>query len=115
MFHEQELFSQYGEIIMTKVVRDKNTKKSLGYGFVKFTKEEDAVFAIEKMNGFSIGHKNLKVSVARPPSLEIRNCKLYVTNLPKDYTEREVVNLFKDVSYVDVVRACCDVFCSLEI
>lgn len=83
---------------MTKVVRDKNTKKSLGYGFVKFVKEEDALFAIDKMNGYSIAHKSLKVSVARPPSLEIRNCKLYVTNLPKDYTEREVVNLFKDVS-----------------
>ncbi len=82
---------------MTKVVRDKNTKKSLGYGFVKFLKEDDAVFAIDKMNGYSIGHKNLKVSIARPPSLEIRNCKLYVTNLPKEYTEREVVSLFKEV------------------
>lgn len=82
---------------MTKVVRDKNTKKSLGYGFVKFLKEDDAVFAIDKMNGYSLGHKNLKVSIARPPSLEIRNCKLYVTNLPKEYTEREVVALFKEV------------------
>ncbi len=93
----QDLFAQYGEILMTKVVRDKNTKKSLGYGFVKFLKEDDAVFAIDKMNGFSLGHKNLKVSIARPPSLEIRNCKLYVTNLPKEYTEREVVSLFKEV------------------
>lgn len=83
---------------MTKVVRDKNTKKSLGYGFVKFTKEEDASVAIEKMNGLSLGHKNLKVSIARPPSLEIRNCKLYVTNLPKEYTERDVVLLFKQVT-----------------
>lgn len=81
---------------MTKVVRDKNTKKSMGYGFVKFVEESDAMNAIEKMNGYAIGHKNLKVSVARPPSLEIRNCKLYVTNLPKDYSEREVIALFKE-------------------
>lgn len=92
----RDLFAPYGEILMTKVVRDKNSKKSLGYGFVKFLKEDDAVFAIDKMNGFSLGHKNLKVSIARPPSLEIRNCKLYVTNLPKEYTEREVVSLFKE-------------------
>ncbi len=90
------MFAQYGEILMTKVVRDKNTKKSLGYGFVKFLKEDDAVYAIDKMNGFSLAQKNLKVSIARPPSLEIRNCKLYVTNLPKEYTEREVVSLFKE-------------------
>lgn len=84
--------------MVSKVVRDKNTKKSLGYGFVKFLKEDDAYFAIEKMNGCALGHKNLKVSMARPPSTEIRNCKLYITNLPKDYGERDVVLLFKDVS-----------------
>jgi RNA recognition motif-containing protein len=92
------LFKEFGEIMMTKVVRDKNTKKSMGYGFVKFVNESDAVTAIEKMNGYAIAHKNLKVSIARPPSLEIRNCKLYVTNLPKSYTEREVIALFKEVS-----------------
>lgn len=91
------MFSDFGEIVMTKVVRDKNTKKSLGYGFVKFLNEEDAFIAIERMNGFSIGHKVLKVSIARPPSLDIRNCKLYVTNLPKEYTEREVMALFNEV------------------
>lgn len=90
------LFAEFGDILVSKVVRDKNTKKSLGYGFVKFLKEDDAYFAIEKMNGLSLGHKNLKVSMARPPSTEIRNCKLYVTNLPKDYGERDVVLLFKE-------------------
>lgn len=90
------LFSEFGEILMTKVVRDKNTKKSLGYGFVKFLREEDAIFAIERLNGFSLGSKILKVSIARPPSLEIRNCKLYVTNLPKEYGEAEVIALFQE-------------------
>lgn len=83
---------------MAKVVRDKNTKKSLGYGFVKFSQESDAYLAIDKMNGVAFSHKVLKVSVARPPSLDIRNCKLYVTNLPKEYGEQEVINLFQQVS-----------------
>lgn len=82
---------------MTKVVRDKNTKKSLGYGFVKFAKDADSANALDKMNGSTVGHKVLKVSIARPPSLEIRNCKLYVTNLPKEFGEREVINLFQEV------------------
>eukprot|EP01038_Epipyxis_sp_PR26KG_P004924 gene4924-6890_t len=90
----REMFLEWGEVVMTKVVRDKNTKKSLGYGFVKFLNERDALLAIEKMNGLSIESKILKVSVARPPSLEIRNCKLYITNLPREYSERDVVALF---------------------
>jgi RNA recognition motif-containing protein len=90
------MFQEFGEIIMTKVVRDKNTKKSLGYGFVKFALDADANRAMEKMHGSTMGHKMLKVSIARPPSLEIRNCKLYVTNLPKEFGEREVVNLFQE-------------------
>jgi RNA recognition motif-containing protein len=94
----QGLFVEFGEIVMTKVVTDRNTKKSLGYGFVKFAREDDARTAIQKLNGFTVEHKCLKVSVARPPSLEIRNCKLYVTNLPREYSEQDVVALFKEVS-----------------
>lgn len=82
---------------MTKVVRDKNTNKSLGYGFVKFLKDDDASRAIQKLNGFVIDNKYLKVTIARPPSLEIRNCKLYVTNLPLHYSENNVIELFQDV------------------
>jgi len=89
------LFSEYGEINMAKVVKDKASKKSLGYGFVKFINEEDALAAVEAKNGFPMGHKKLKVSIARPASDEIRNCKLYVTNLPKEMTEKEVLHLFQ--------------------
>jgi len=89
------LFSEFGEISMAKVVKDKATKKSLGYGFVKFVNEADACAAVESKNGFPMGHKKLKVSIARPASEEIRNCKLYVTNLPKEMTEKEVLDLFQ--------------------
>jgi hypothetical protein len=65
---------------------------------VKFVMEEDAASAIESKNGFLMGHKKLKVSLARPPSTEIRNCKLYITNLPKEFTEREVLDLFSQVT-----------------
>mmetsp|Transcript_18914 Transcript_18914/g.19034 ORF Transcript_18914/g.19034 Transcript_18914/m.19034 type:complete len:437 (-) Transcript_18914:383-1693(-) len=90
----RSLFAECGEIAQAKVVRDKMTKKSLGFGFVKFIDEEDAQSAIMQMNGFPIGHKKLKVSLARTPSDDIRNCKLYVTNLPRVYTEYDVANLF---------------------
>ena len=74
------------------------TKKSLGFGFVKFLREDDALAAIEAKNGFLMGPKKFKVSLARPPSVEIRNCKLYITNLPKEYTEKDVIDLFNQVN-----------------
>jgi RNA recognition motif-containing protein len=78
-------------------VKDKLTKKSLGYGFVKYTKFEEALDAIERKNGLLIGEKKIKVSFARPSTEDIRNCKLYITNLPKDHDEKEVRNLFCQV------------------
>lgn len=80
---------------------------------MKFAKDDDAAKAIEKMNGSTMGHKVLKVSVARPPSLEIRNCKLYVTNLPKEFGEREVINLFQEVSMAGCAVVCGQVFMRL--
>jgi RNA recognition motif-containing protein len=107
----QGLFVEFGEIVMTKVVTDRSTKKSLGYGFVKFAREDDARMAIQRLNGFTIDHKCLKVSVARPPSLEIRNCKLYITNLPKDYSENDVIGLFREVSTLHLSpRLPCNIF-----
>ena len=85
------------DIAVAKVVKDKLTKKSLGFGFVKFLREDDAIAAIDAKNGFLMGPKKLKVSLARPPSIEIRNCKLYITNLPKEFSEREVTDLFTQV------------------
>jgi RNA recognition motif-containing protein len=114
---------EHGEIVVAKVVKDKLTRKSLGFGFVKFMREEDAAAAIEAKNGFVMGHKKLKVSIARPPSNEIRNCKLYITNLPKEYTEKEVVDLFCQVTPLSgtldnrstaklIIRAFFDIFAS---
>ena len=99
----QTLFTEHGDIAVAKVVKDKLTKKSLGFGFVKFLREDDAMAAIEAKNGFLMGPKKLKVSLARPPSIEIRNCKLYITNLPKEFTERDVTDLFNQVSIVILI------------
>ena len=85
-------------------MRDKGTKKSLGYGFVKYLQDEDAQTAIMKMNGYPIGHKKIKVSLARVPSEDIRNCKLYICNLPKTYTEFEVATLFSQVLQILVLK-----------
>ena len=90
-----KMFSEYGELVSTKIIRDKVNKNSLGYGFVRFVDPACASSAIAHLNGYKLNGKVLKVSVARPPSEDIKNCKLYITNLPKTMSAAEVLGLFK--------------------
>jgi len=90
----RDLFEEFGEIESAKVVRERGSKKCLGYGFVKYKKEADAQHAVSMRNGYEIGRKRLKVSFARPSSEKIKNCKLYITNLPRNYSQNDVTKLF---------------------
>ena len=87
------------------MIRDKETKVSMGYGFVKFANDEEAARAIQYRNGFQVGSKIIKVSVARTSSEHIKNCKVYAANLPRTHTEEDVRKLFSEVGFI--------VFCSL--
>ncbi|KAJ8974945.1 hypothetical protein NQ317_011507 [Molorchus minor] len=85
-----------------KIMRDYKTGYSFGFGFVKYATPEDALKAIEVLNGFNFRNKRLKVSYSRPPGTDMKDSNLYITNLPKDVTEQEVDNLFKD--YGEIVQ-----------
>jgi RNA recognition motif-containing protein len=63
----EQSFSEYGEIVSAEVVRDRNTDRSRGFGFVEFSQEEDAQKAKEAMNGKELDGRVLKVDEARPP------------------------------------------------
>ncbi len=68
----KEAFSSYGEVSEAVVVRDRETGRSRGFGFVTFTEAENADKAIEEMNGKELGDgenkRQINVSEARPPS-----------------------------------------------
>ena len=69
----QDAFSEHGEIASAVVVRDRDTDRSRGFGFVEFTKDEDAQKAKEAMNGADLGGRALKVDEARPQRERSRN------------------------------------------
>ena len=46
-----ELFSQYGEVISVRIIKDKETKRSKGYGFVEMKNDSEAMNAINTLNG----------------------------------------------------------------
>ncbi|WP_321330743.1 RNA-binding protein [uncultured Bacteroides sp.] len=63
-----ELFTEYGEITSAKVITDRETGRSKGYGFVELADEAAGNKAIEELNGAEIDGKVISVSVARPKS-----------------------------------------------
>jgi RNA recognition motif-containing protein len=63
-----QLFSQYGTVVSVKIVTDRVTGQSKGFGFVEMASPDEAQKAIENVNGSQFENRSLIVSVARPPS-----------------------------------------------
>ena len=62
----KELFSEYGDLASSKVIMDKQTGRSKGYGFVEIEDEATARKAIEELNGAEYDGRTISVSEARP-------------------------------------------------
>jgi cold-inducible RNA-binding protein len=61
-----EMFSKFGSVDSAKIVMDRDTGRSKGFGFVEMSSEGDAQAAIEKLNGSDVGGRSLVVNEARP-------------------------------------------------
>ncbi|CAO2043234.1 unnamed protein product [Urochloa humidicola] len=61
------LFSQFGDIVMAKVIMDRNTGHSKGYGFVKYSDVSQSNAAIAAMNGHHVEGRVIAVRVAGKP------------------------------------------------
>ncbi|PNX73351.1 splicing factor 1-like protein [Trifolium pratense] len=62
-----QLFQQFGEIVMAKVIKDRMTGLSKGYGFVKYADITMANNAIVAMNGYRLDGRTIAVRVAGKP------------------------------------------------
>ncbi|XP_065558198.1 sex-lethal homolog isoform X1 [Artemia franciscana] len=91
----RRMFSSIGEVTNAKVMRDKKTGYSYGFGFVNYSNIDDAKRAIEGLNGLEVQGKRIKVSYARPPGDDRKDTNLYVTHLPKNMTDAEFAKLFE--------------------
>lgn len=63
----QKLFEPHGAIDSVKIVTDRFTGKSRGFGFVEMSNDDEAQNAIDAINGTEFGGRTLTVNEARPP------------------------------------------------
>jgi RNA recognition motif-containing protein len=62
----EELFSRYGTVVSAKVITDKLTGRSKGFGFVEMSSSSEAQTAIAALNGSEFDGRSLTVNEAHP-------------------------------------------------
>lgn len=62
----KELFAEYGEISSAKVIMDRETGRSRGFGFVEMSDDEQGQKAIDELNQAEYDGKVIRVTVAKP-------------------------------------------------
>ncbi len=66
---EEELrdeFASFGEVANVRIITDRETQRSKGFGFVDMPNDEEARKAIEELNGKEVSGRTLRVNEARP-------------------------------------------------
>lgn len=61
-----DLFSPHGAVESARIITDKFTGQSRGFGFVEMSNDDEAKAAIEALNGMELGGRTLTVNEARP-------------------------------------------------
>jgi heterogeneous nuclear ribonucleoprotein A1/A3 len=64
----KKAFESFGEIKEAKVITERDSGRSRGFGFVTYERDEDAKAAISKMNGTSLEGRNIVVNEAQEKS-----------------------------------------------
>ncbi len=62
----RELFSEAGQVAQAKVITDRYSGASRGFGFVEMPSSEEGQAAISRFNGYAMGGRNLTVNEAKP-------------------------------------------------
>lgn len=106
----RSLFGTVGCVVNCKIIRDKKTGYSYGFGFVEYGTAEEAQVAIEQLNGCEIGNKRIKVALARPPGEDTKGANLYIRNIPQNYDEETLKNQFISFGTIVQVRILMDLY-----
>ena len=61
----ENIFSEFGKLLSVTIIRDKHDNSSKGFGFIEMESDEDAMRAINELDGADVEGRNIRVSEAR--------------------------------------------------
>lgn len=115
----EEFFATVGQVTSARVVTDRNSGRSKGFGFVEFATDESAQDAVERLNGQELDGRNIKVDLAtqndqnrgakkdrfekRERTPAAKSEKLFIGGLSWDTTSESLNDAF--AQYGEVVEA----------
>merc|ERR1712087_229313 len=94
-----DTFSVFGNILSCKVVMDKESQKSRGYGYVHYVDDKSAKKAIEGVNGMTISDRKVHAELFKAREERIKNFKytnVYVKYIPKHWNEAILKKIFEE-------------------
>ena len=62
----QEVFEEYGEVTSAKIIKDRESGRSKGFGFVEMANDSEGQTAIDELDGAEIDGRSVRVNEARP-------------------------------------------------
>ncbi|MFK7911130.1 MAG: RNA recognition motif domain-containing protein [Akkermansiaceae bacterium] len=62
----EQIFAEHGAVSSAKIIQDRETGRSRGFGFVEMANDDEGRKAIEALNGFEVDSRSLTVNEARP-------------------------------------------------
>ncbi len=62
----EELFAEFGTVTSARIISDRDTQRSKGFGFVEMSEQSEAEEAIKQLDGKDVGGRNLRVNEAKP-------------------------------------------------
>jgi polyadenylate-binding protein len=93
-----DTFSVFGNILSCKVVTDRDTGKSRGYGYVHYVDDKSAKKAIEGVNGMKISDREVEAELFKPREERIKNFKytnIYVKYIPRSWKSYQLKTIFE--------------------
>ena len=103
----KSMFQSIGTLNSCKIIRDRATNYSFGYGFVDYASPEHAANAIETLNGLQLQNKRIKVAYSRNHD-KVKGANLYMKNVPRDYTQDQLEAMCADYGKIVNVRILTD-------
>ena len=62
----KDVFETYGDVTSVKLISDRITGRAKGFGFVEMANDQEALDAIENLDGFNLLEREMRVNQAKP-------------------------------------------------